>query len=81
MFSTVSWDEFCSLLSGISPDTVLGRVVAIRSEADPQRLKHFTPDQQRIWDEWQRRQAKAMTQKEFDQEMAELERVILARCR
>lgn len=60
---------------------MLGRVVAIRSEADPQRLKHFTPDQQRIWDEWQRRQANAMTQKEFEREMKKLERDILAGCR
>ncbi|MGN0987409.1 MAG: hypothetical protein ACI4OO_06180, partial [Otoolea sp.] len=25
-FETVSWDEFKSLIAGISPDTVLGRV-------------------------------------------------------
>ena len=49
-FETVTWDEFRSLLAGISPDTVLGRVVAIRSETDKNVIKHFTADQRRIYD-------------------------------
>lgn len=38
------WDEFSDLLSGIGPDTALGRIVAIRAEEDEEILKHFTPD-------------------------------------
>ena len=37
------WDEFSDLLSGIGPDTALGRIVAIRAEEDEEILKHFTP--------------------------------------
>ena len=80
-FSTVSWDEFCSLLSGISPETVLGRVVSIRLETYPERRKHFTSEQKRIWEEWQCRRGKKMTTKEFNQAMAQLEQMILAKCR
>lgn len=40
------------MLAGIGPDTALGRVVAIRSEADKEILKHFTREQNRIRDEW-----------------------------
>lgn len=47
------------MLSGISPETPLGRIVAIRSEADKELLKHFTPDQRRIRSEWQNRIAKS----------------------
>ena len=74
-FETVSWDEFRALLSGLSPDTVLGRVVAIRSETDKNVMKHFTKDQKRIHDEWQNRNAKAMSQETFEKEMANLEKM------
>ena len=44
----MSWDEFRDLLSGLSPDTALGRMVAIRAEEDKEILKQFTPEQRRI---------------------------------
>lgn len=56
----MSWGEFCTLLSGIMPDTPLGQVVSIRSETDRAVLKHFTPDQRRIRNEWRRRQAQIL---------------------
>jgi hypothetical protein len=31
-FESVSWEEFKALLSGIAPESSLGRIVAIRSE-------------------------------------------------
>lgn len=49
------WDEFCSYLSGIMPDTPLGNVVQIRSEEDKEILKNFTPEQKRIRSEWRNR--------------------------
>lgn len=51
----MSWSEFCSLLSGIMPDTPLGQIVSIRSEKDPKVLKCFTKEQKRIRNEWQKR--------------------------
>ena len=57
---SMKWDEFRDLLVGISPDTALGRIVSIRSEDDAEILKHFTPDQNRIRNEWRQRQARAV---------------------
>ena len=80
-FDTVSWDEFKSLLTGISPDTVLGRVVSIRSETNKDIIKHFTADQRRIYDAWRNRGAENMKQADFDQEMIQLEKMFAAMCR
>lgn len=48
----MTWDEFCTLLAGIMPETPLGQVVQIRSENDREKLKNFTPEQKRIRNEW-----------------------------
>ena len=77
-FESVSWDEFRSLLAGISPDTVLGRVVAIRSETDENVIKHFTRDQKRIYDEWRDQKAGSMTARQFEKEMDNLEKMFAA---
>ena len=51
------WTEFCTLVSGLMPDTPLGTVVAIRAEKDPKVIKTFTADQKRIYSDWRRQQA------------------------
>lgn len=79
-FETVGWDEFRSLLAGLSPDTPLGRMVAIRSETDKEVIKHFTPDQKRIYDAWRNRKAEHMTELDYDRQMADLERMMAALC-
>ena len=79
-FETVSWDEFRSLLAGLSPETPLGRMVAIRSESDDNVIEHFTADQKKIWNDWRNRKAENMTQAEYDQQMIELERMMAALC-
>ncbi len=56
----MSWGEFCTLLAGIMPETPLGQIVSIRSEDDKETLKHFTPEQHRIRNEWRSRQAREM---------------------
>lgn len=75
-FETVSWDEFRSLLAGISPDTVLGRVVEIRSETDEDMIKRFTRDQKRIYDDWRSRRTETMSMDRFNREMESLERTM-----
>lgn len=62
----MKWDEFRDLLVGISPDTALGRIVAIRSEEDKDMLKHFSKDQKRIRQEWRSRKAKTVTPQQMD---------------
>lgn len=81
-FETVSWDEFRSLLAGISPDTPLGRIVAIRSEADKDVLKHFTREQKRIYDDWRNRKAESIQQdpKTYGQQMIYLEQMMAHLC-
>ena len=53
----MKWAEFSALLSGIAPDTALGRIVSVRSENDKNVLKHFTEEQHRIRNEWRKRSA------------------------
>ncbi len=50
----MSWHEFCTLLSGLLPDTPLGKIVSIRAEKDPKVLKNFTKEQKKIRNDWQR---------------------------
>ena len=77
-FETVSWDEFKALLAGLSPETALGRIVAIRSENDENILKHFSSEQKRIRNEWRDSSAKKITAENFAEQMADLERMMAA---
>lgn len=80
-FESVSWDEFKSLLSGIDPETPLGRIVAIRSETDKNVIKHFSKDQKRIYDSWRNRKAETMSPATYDQEMKAWEQRFANLCR
>lgn len=72
----MSWDEFCTLLSGLKPDTPLGSIVSIRSETDKDILKHFTKEQHRIRNEWKRKHIKVVTNKEeYNQSMKMFEQM------
>lgn len=62
----MKWDEFKDLLSGLGPDTPLGRIVAIRAEDDEEILKHFTKEQRRIRNEWRQKQANKVAKEELD---------------
>lgn len=62
----MKWDEFKDLITGLGPETPLGRIVAIRTEEDEEVLKHFTQDQHRIRNEWRKQKAKEMTQEQMD---------------
>lgn len=48
----MSWNEFCTLLTGIMPETPLGQIVSIRSEEDKDMLKNFTKEQHKIRNDW-----------------------------
>ena len=61
----MQWDEFRALLAGISSETALGRVVAIRAENDKNTLKNFTPEQHRIRNNWKKRQAQTRTEEDM----------------
>lgn len=62
----MKWLEFKQLLSGLGPDTVLGRIVSIRAEDDKEILKHFTKDQHRIRSEWRKKRAANVSKEDMD---------------
>nr|DAF50515.1 MAG TPA: hypothetical protein [Siphoviridae sp. cthH09] len=72
-FKTVDWAEFSALLSGLSADTALGKVVAIRSETDQETIKRFSSYQKKIYDDWRAKQSERMTEEEYAAEMRKLE--------
>ena len=79
-FESVSWDEFRALIAGLSPETALGRVVAIRSETDKDIIKHYTKDQRRIYDDWRNRKTSSMTPDTYEKEMEYLEQMMAQLC-
>lgn len=58
-------DEFKDLLSGLGPDTALGRVVQIRAESDSERLKQFSKEQRKIHSDWQEKLATMKSEQEI----------------
>lgn len=73
----LEWDEFLTLLSGVSPDTPLGVVVSIRSENDTEVLKKFTPEQRKIRNEWRNKQAQEMDMEAYERAMENMEKAFL----
>lgn len=73
----MKWDEFKDMLSGLGPDTPLGRIVAIRSEDDPEVLKNFSPEQKRIRMEWRKRTAKAMPREDIDKFLESIKKALV----
>lgn len=77
-FKTVDWAEFSALLSGLSAETALGRIVSIRSETDEETIKRFSPYQKKVHADWQERLYKAMSEEEYEAEMRQLEKRLFA---
>lgn len=73
----MKWSEFRSLLVGIGPDTILGRIVAIRAEDDKDMLKNFTAEQRKIRSDWRNRNVKQMDKREAEKATIEFEKVFL----
>ena len=67
------------MLTGIGPDTALGRMVAIRSENDEEILKHFSPEHKRIRSEWRSRRARSVTQAELQNMLDKLKEAFIAK--
>ena len=66
-FKRMKWAELSALIAGIGPDTPLGRIVSIRAESDKDRIKEFTPDQNRIWSAWRKKLAGQKTKQDMEQ--------------
>lgn len=74
----MSWREFADLLSCISAETALGRVVSIRSETDPEALKKFSKGQKEIRNEWLESHKKEQAQSDYNASMNALLAMALA---
>ena len=74
-YDDMSWNEFCTLLSGIMPKTPLGQVVSIRSEEDKDILKHFSKEQHDIRNRWRSRHSAVedMSDKEKEESIIKLQ--------
>lgn len=68
----MTWDEFCTYLSGLNEKTALGKIVAIRSEKDPKIIKEMTADQKRIRREWAKKSMKNYTKEEYERIMKDM---------
>ena len=68
----MSWDEFCTYLSGLNEKTALGKIVAIRSEKDPKMIREMSAEQKRIRREWERRQMKNYKQEDYERIMRDM---------
>lgn len=67
-------------MAGISPDTALGRIVAIRAEKDRDVIKRFSKHERQIYDDWQKHRAETMSESDYEKDMAALERMFAGMC-
>lgn len=74
----MTWDEFCALLSGIGPDTPLGRVVQIRAEDNEEILKHFSKEQHRIRNEWRSKRVLNVSPAKLDDFLEQMKRAFIS---
>lgn len=65
----MSWEEFCTYLSGLNEKTALGKIVSIRSEKDQEIIKNMTPEQKRIRREWETKKISNYTEEELEKIM------------
>lgn len=77
-FKNMKWDEFCALLSGLSADSPLGRIVQIRAENDPNVLKKFTAHQRKIRSDWRNRAALNVTEKSRDEAVESIKNLFIS---
>lgn len=77
----MKWDEFKALVSGLSAETPLGRIVSVRAENDKDIIKRFTKEQKRIRKEWREKSAQSMGKETFEQAMVEFEKMFEAMAR
>lgn len=71
----MTWDEFSSLLCGLGADSLLVRIVRIRSETDKETIKRFTKEQKKIRNDWIRRGGR--TKGEADEKIIEKRDIFL----
>ena len=76
--AVMEWEEFCTLLTGIMPDTPLGMIVKIRAEEDKDMLASFTSEQMSIRNAWRSRHpiTENMTIEEKEESVSILQNIL-----
>ena len=74
----MTWTEFCSLLSGLGPDTPLARTIQIRLEEDKKILKNFTSAQHQIRNKWRSRNVKKYTKADMNSVLKQFQDIFSA---
>ena len=77
----MSWREFSYLLEGLSGETPLGRMVSIRAEKNPERIKDFTPEQKKVRNEYLKKQASHKTAKQVDEALESIKNALIGMAR
>lgn len=73
----MKWDEFCSLVAGLSAESPLGRIVQIRSETDRKIIRKFNSHQRKIYSDWQKQKAKSVSIAERDRFLEEMKQMFI----
>lgn len=74
----MTWREFSNLTMCLSADTPLGRVVAIRSEDNPEIIKTFTNSQKQIRNDWRKKNTEPLNNEQYADSMRQLFAMALA---
>lgn len=69
------------MLSGLDAETPLGRIVSIRAETDRERIKNFTKEERRIYNEWRNKSAQAVSKEELESALAGFKAAFIAMAR
>ena len=67
----LQYDEFLNLTACLMPESPLGRIVAIRSEDNPDVIKEFNSAQKKIYNDWKNRD-KSNSEQEYRENMDSL---------
>jgi len=73
----MKWDEFKALISGLGPETPLGRIVQIIAENDKNILKNFSKEQHRIRNEWKSRNVKKVSESDITSVLDQLKNAFI----
>lgn len=74
----MSWREFSYFLGGLSGETPLGRVISIRAEKDPERIREFSAEEKKVRNEYLRKRALKMSPKKADDAIEQMRQVFVA---
>ena len=73
------WSEFRALLSGLSAESALRRIVEIRAETDRDRMKHWTKSMKAENIRWKMKRAHRKTQDDTNAFLNEIKTALISR--